>query len=63
MAETAGGGSGGRRRGRFPRLGGASWSFTVAWEQAERRHGASLLAGRWPGSPRTRWLVIQEAGA
>jgi len=60
MAETAAGSGGWRRSGRFPRLGGASWSFALAWELAERRaSGAFLVVGRRPGMARTRWFVSQ----
>lgn len=64
MAETAFGGSGGRRRsGRFPRLGGATWSFDLAWELAERRGaGAFLVVGRRPGMARSRWFAAQVPG-
>ena len=59
MAETARG-SGGWRRGRLPRLGGATWSFALAWELAQRRaSGASLVVGRRPGMARTRWFVAE----
>ena len=60
MAETAGAGLGRRHSGRFPRLGGATWSFALAWEQAERRgSGAYLLAGRRRGFARSRWFAAQ----
>ena len=60
MAETAFGSSGKRRSGRFPRLGGATWSFALAWELAERRgEGAFLLVGRRPGMARSRWFSAQ----
>ena len=59
MAATAAG-SGGWRRSRLPRLGGASWSFALAWELAQRRaSGAFLVVGRRPGMARTRWFVSQ----
>ena len=61
MAETAFTGSGGRRgASRFPRLGGATWSFALAWQLAERRgQGAFLVVGRRPGMARTRWFAAQ----
>ena len=60
MAETSHRGSGmSRSGGRFPRLGGATWSFSVAWELAERRAGACLVVGRRAGMARTRWLAAQ----
>ncbi len=60
MAETASGSSGRRHSGRFPRLGGATWSFELAWELAERRGaGAYLLAGHRPGMARSRWFAAQ----
>lgn len=66
MAETASVGSGGRARsagrrsGRFPRLGGATWSFALAWELAERRGtGAYLVVGGRPRMARSRWFAAQ----
>lgn len=60
MAETASALSGIRRSGRFPRLGGATWSFAQAWEVAERRgSGAFLVVGRRPGMARSRWFAAQ----
>ena len=60
MSETAFGSSGRRRSGRFPRLGGATWSFALAWQLAERRgSGAFLVVGRRRGFARSRWFAAQ----
>lgn len=60
MAETAFAGLGRRQPSRFPRLGGATWSFALAWELAERRGtGAYLVVGRRPRFARTRWFAAQ----
>jgi len=60
MAEPASGSSGSQHSGRFPRLGGATWSFALAWELTERRgSGAYLVAGRRRGFARSRWFAAQ----
>jgi hypothetical protein len=60
MAETTSGSSHRRHSARHPRLGGATWSFSQAWEVAERRGpGAFLVVGRRPGMARTRWFAAQ----
>ncbi len=60
MAETTSGSSHRRYSARHPRLGGATWSFALAWELAERRGaGAYLLAGRQRGFARSRWFAAQ----
>lgn len=60
MAETALALSARRQSGRLPRLGGATWSFALAWQLAERRGaGAYLVVGRRRGMARTRWFAAQ----
>lgn len=60
MSETTSGGSQRRHSARHPRLGGATWSFELAWQLAERRgSGAFLVVGRRPGIARSRWFAAQ----